>query len=60
MNLKSNQIGIFHPCKLGVQDFTLFEIGDYGITLVLKLGLKDGGPRFQRTSSKGGGGTNLD
>ncbi len=42
MDLKSNQIGIFHLCKLGLWDFTLFEIGimglcrfqnwDYGIT----------------------------
>ncbi len=42
MELKSTQIGIFHPCKLALQDFTLFEIGimglrhfwnwDYGIT----------------------------
>ncbi len=23
MDLKSNQIGIFHPCKLGLRDYTL-------------------------------------
>ncbi len=42
MDLKSNQIGMFHPCKLELRDFTLFEIWimglhqfwnwDYGIT----------------------------
>ncbi len=28
---KSNQIGIFHSCKLGLRDFTLFEIGIMGL-----------------------------
>ena len=42
MDLKSNKIGIFHPCKFGLRDFTQFEIRimglqwfwnwDYGIT----------------------------
>ncbi len=33
MDLKSNQIGIFHPCKLGLRDFTLFEIQIMGLHL---------------------------
>ncbi len=31
MDLKSNQIWIFHPCKLGLRDFTLFEIRSMGL-----------------------------
>ena len=31
MYLKSNQIGIFHTCKLGLRDFILFEIGIMGL-----------------------------
>ena len=31
MDLKSNQIRIFHTCKLGLRDFTLFEIGIMGL-----------------------------
>ena len=31
MDLKSNQIGIFHPCKLGTRDFTQCEIGITGL-----------------------------
>ena len=31
MDLKSNQIGIFHPCKLGLWDFIPFEIRIMGL-----------------------------
>ncbi len=31
MDLKSNQIGIFHACKLGSRDHTLFKIGILGL-----------------------------
>ena len=27
MDLKSSQIWIFHPCKLGLRDFTLLKLG---------------------------------
>ncbi len=30
-DIKSNQIVIFHPCKLRLLDFTLFEIGIMGL-----------------------------
>ncbi len=50
MDHKSNQIGIFHTCKLGLRDSTLFEIGIMGITPVLKLGL-----RYYRTPPPYGG-----
>ncbi len=33
MDVKPNQIGIFHPCKLGLRDYTLFKIGIAGLPL---------------------------
>ena len=41
MDIKSNQKGIFHPCKIGITGLHPFRNWDYGITLVLKSGLRD-------------------
>ncbi len=43
MDLKYNQIGISHPCKLGLWDFTLFEIRIMGLRWFLNwdCGLQD-------------------
>ena len=37
MDIKSNQKGIFHPCKIGIMGLHPFRNWDYGITLVLKF-----------------------
>ena len=39
-DIKSNQIGIFHPCKIGITGLQPTWNWDYGITPVLKLGLR--------------------
>ncbi len=33
IELKSNQIGIFNPFKLGLRNFTLIEIGTMGLRI---------------------------
>ncbi len=41
IDIKSIQKGIFHPCKIGIMGLHPFRNWDYGITLVLKSGLRD-------------------